>query len=91
MGHGQLRKHLQQICPHEGDTSCRKCGMSDETSSHITQDCEDLAHRTLQFFGNYRLENCHGQNRLISSLMGLITDTDMFECLMINWVSTIDK
>jgi len=23
----------------------------------ITQDCEDLAQRTLQFFGNYRLEN----------------------------------
>ena len=72
MGHCQLRKHLQQICPHEEDTSCRKCGMSDETSSHNTQDCEDEAHRTLQFFRSYRLENCHGQNGLAKSLLGLI-------------------
>jgi hypothetical protein len=45
-----LRQHLQQICHYEGDTHCRKCGTSDETSSHITQDCDDLVHRTLQFF-----------------------------------------
>jgi hypothetical protein len=59
-GHCQLRKHLQLIDHYEGETSCRKCGMRDVTSSHILSDCEALAHIRLQLVGDYMLEHCHG-------------------------------
>lgn len=64
-----LRKHLQWIGHYEGDTSCRKCVKSDKISSHIITDCTALMCRRLQLFGNYKLENCHGQNGLLISLL----------------------
>jgi len=66
-----LRTHLKWIGHYEGDTSCRKCVNRDETSSHIITDCKALTCRRLQLFGNYRIENCHGKNGILISLLDL--------------------
>jgi hypothetical protein len=72
-----LRKQLQRIGHHEGVTSCRKCVKGDEISPHFIIDCKAWTRRRLQLFGNYRIENCHGQNWLLISLLDLNKDTDL--------------
>jgi hypothetical protein len=71
-----LRKHLKWTGHYEGDTSCRECVNSDKTSSHIITDCKALTCRRLQLFGNYKIENCHGKNGIIISLLDL-KDTNL--------------
>jgi hypothetical protein len=76
MGHCQLKKHLQQICPYEGD----------KLKTMWYEWCDIFTHHTRLWrfstqnnsvSGDYRLENCHRQNGLVSSLFDLIMDTDL--------------
>jgi hypothetical protein len=69
--HCKLRDHPQVTGHCEDDSSCIKCAMSDDTSSHIVQECVAVASRRLQLCGDYRLENCHGKNALLSGLLDL--------------------
>jgi hypothetical protein len=52
------------------DASCRKCDMSDETSSHIILECEAIMRGRLQLFGDYRLENCCRKKRSVGTSSG---------------------
>ena len=85
-----LRKHLQHIGHYEGVTSCRRCVKGDATSSHFIRDCKALTSRRLQLFDNYRIENCHGQNGLLISLLDLIKDTDLLSTKWWRGLCTID-
>lgn len=67
----QLRKHLKRIVQYAGDTNCRNYGTGDDTSSHIILD--------FRFFGDYRLENCHGHSGFVSGLLDLIRGTDLLK------------
>ena len=75
----------------EGDSSCIKCAMSDDTSSHIVLECVAVASRRLQLGGDYRLENCHGKNALVSGLSDLTSWTDLPKVQWQTGLSTVHQ
>ncbi len=50
-GHCGLRLHLRRLGAHDGATSCRKCGLYDETAEHILFDCNGLKYVRTVVFG----------------------------------------
>ena len=47
-----LRKHLRTIGIYMGDPNCRLYGVEDESAAHIISNCEALATRRFDLFGN---------------------------------------
>jgi Mor family transcriptional regulator len=47
--------------------------------------------KTSASWGNYRIENCHGQNGLLISLLDLIKDTDLLSTQWWRGLGTINE
>ena len=54
-GHNTLRRHLHLLGLLDSPL-CRKCGVKEETSTHILCECEDLAGLRHRYLGSFFLQ-----------------------------------
>lgn len=71
-GHGPFRKHLQNMGLFNGAPLCRLCGMEEETSMHIIDQCEALARRRYDIFGVEELSTEENYENMGSKALALV-------------------
>lgn len=80
-GHFPVKKHLHTIGKFNGDLNCRLCGKGPETVEHIILECEALARRRYQIYGQTQTDPESISTRPFVNLCYLIRGTGV-----LNWV-----